>query len=113
MDVIILPELLEELTIISKSGEYVAGKFIANDDSETTIQGAVFPIDQKSLTLLPEGSTYNNSVKIYCKTDIDDLSEVYIVRKSTNITYRIHNVSEFRNIDTLRLYLATVDKDGE
>ena len=110
---LLLPELMEDLRIISKKGKYVEGEFVIDNDSIADIRAIVTPVDQRSLELLPAGSNYNDSIKIFTKYPIDDLSEVYIVRNSTNVTYRLHQDKKFINIDDLLIYLATVDRAGE
>lgn len=112
MEVILLEEMLEDIEIISKSGEYISGNFVSSNDVIEEIKAIVMPIDQRSLELLPEGSTYNNSIKIYSKHEINDLSETYLLRKLTNIIYRVHNDKNFKNIDNLNIYIASIDKDG-
>lgn len=113
MEVILLEEMLEDIHIISKKGKYVDGEFIKDSDIITDTKAIITPVDQRSLELLPAGSSYNDSIKIFTKYPIDDLSEVYIIRNSTNITYRIHKDKKFINIDDLVIYLATIDKAGE
>lgn len=110
---LLLPELMEELDIAIKSGEYVEGNFVYKDDSIIAIKAIVTPVDQRSLELLPSGSSYNDSIKIYTNQVINDLSEAYVVRKSTGLTYRLHQDKKFINIDNLVTYLATIDKAGE
>lgn len=112
MNCLLLPELMEELDIIIKSGEYIEGNFVSNNDSIVTIKAIVTPVDQRSLELLPSGSSYNDSIKIYTNQAIADLSEAYVVRKSTNLTYRLHQDKKFINLDNLVVYLATIDKVG-
>lgn len=111
MEVILLEEMLEDIEVTTVSGSYVKGDYIS-EDSVKEIKAICFPIDQRTMSLLPQGAVTKDSIKLYSKEPLENISEVYIVRKATNIKYRVYSDKPYITYDSLNVYLLNKDSDN-
>ena len=110
--VILLKRHLKDFVIIDKSVTWVNGEAILQEIEEITFKGIPMPIDQRTLSLLPQGALSNDSIRIYTKQDLGQLENKYIKRLSDNKVYRVYNAKAFQELADVKIYL--LDKwEGE
>ena len=86
-------------------GEWVDSVYIEGTITNISFDAAPFPIDQKTLSLLPEGAIQPDSIRIYTKYDLGEILETDIIRVDNNKKYRVYQGKPFQEIADLKIYL--------